>query len=83
MKFLTLIFVLALAGCATEPKWHWGKTPDGPDSQLIGKERAACPFCASTDTSLDLIEGDLGRWVVCNNCGARARISKWGERPRK
>jgi len=49
-------------------------------------ELKACPFCGSSNTTLDYYEiscpQELGTIVVCNDCGASAKsIVDWNTRP--
>ena len=49
-------------------------------------ELKACPFCGSSNTTLDYYEiscpQELGTIVVCNDCGASAKsIDDWNTRP--
>lgn len=49
-------------------------------------ELKACPFCGSSNTTLDYYEiscpQELGTIVVCNDCGASAKsIVDWNNRP--
>ena len=49
-------------------------------------ELKACPFCGSSNTTLDYYEiscpQELGTIVVCNGCGASAKsIVDWNTRP--
>lgn len=49
-------------------------------------ELKACPFCGSSNTTLDYYEiscpQELGTIVVCNDCGASAKsIVDWNQRP--
>jgi hypothetical protein len=52
----------------------------------MSDELKACPFCGSSNTTLDYYEiscpQELGTIVVCNDCGASAKsIVDWNTRP--
>lgn len=57
-----------------------------PEAEQALDELKACPFCGSSNTTLDYYEiscpQELGTIVICNDCGASAKsIVDWNNRP--
>jgi len=57
-----------------------------PEAEQALDELKACPFCGSSNTTLDYYEiscpQELGTIVICNDCGASAKsIVDWNARP--